>query len=85
VTVEQGWACLTEGCYAHGEGPNSDRQAERHGKAFQHGTHAWSRPISGPATSPGAGTDSGPVPTAAPPGAGAGRGATAAPGGGSDA
>jgi hypothetical protein len=45
VETESGWACLSHGCHEHGEGPNSDRQAEKHGKAFQHSTVAWMRPV----------------------------------------
>ena len=43
--VESGWHCLTEGCHEHGEGPDSDKQAEKHGKAFRHATVAWTRPV----------------------------------------
>lgn len=48
VETESGWACLVEGCLEHGTGPNSDRIAERHGKMFQHGTVAWTRPVGVP-------------------------------------
>lgn len=43
--TESGWHCLVEGCFEHGEGPLSDRHAEKHGKAFQHATVAWTRPV----------------------------------------
>jgi hypothetical protein len=35
------WACLTTGCFEHGEGAGSDKAAEKHVKAFQHGTQTW--------------------------------------------
>jgi hypothetical protein len=45
VETRSGWHCLAEGCFEHGEGPNSDRIAERHVKAFRHGTVVWTRPV----------------------------------------
>ena len=36
VQTVSGWHCLSEGCYEHGEGPDSDKIAEKHVKAFQH-------------------------------------------------
>lgn len=48
VETESGWACLWPGCQEHGKGPNSDRIAEKHGKAFQHATVAWTRPVEVP-------------------------------------
>jgi hypothetical protein len=45
VETKSGWHCLAEGCFEHGEGMDSDKQAEKHGKAFQHGTVVWTRPM----------------------------------------
>jgi hypothetical protein len=42
VTLVFGWRCLD--CDEHGEGPTSDKQAEKHTKASQHGTTSWGRP-----------------------------------------
>jgi hypothetical protein len=35
------WACLSPGCHESGEGDACDRVAEKHVKAFQHGTQTW--------------------------------------------
>lgn len=45
VGTVSGWHCLAEGCYEHGDGPDSDRIAEKHVQAFQHGTVVWTRPM----------------------------------------
>jgi hypothetical protein len=48
TAYQKGWACLDEGCYEHGNGENSDKEAEKHGKAFGHSTKSWMVPVQDP-------------------------------------
>lgn len=42
TTLAMSWRCLT--CPAHGDGPDADREAERHTKRARHATVASGRP-----------------------------------------
>lgn len=44
VTLVFGARCLTPGCDWTSEGEGSDKAAEKHTKATQHGTASWARP-----------------------------------------
>lgn len=44
VVLIQSWECLEKDCDAKGEGPTSDRDAERHTKQTLHGTRSSGRP-----------------------------------------
>lgn len=40
--LHEGWHCTT--CGEHGEGPTSDRAADKHTRTTHHTTRAWTRP-----------------------------------------
>lgn len=44
MTLVYSWECLEKDCDAKGEGPGSDRAAEKHTKDFTHGTRSTGRP-----------------------------------------
>lgn len=43
--VKRAWVCVTDGCHESGEGDDSDKVAEKHGKAFKHSTMSWAEPV----------------------------------------
>ena len=43
TTVLTAWACLN--CDAAGDGPDSQRAADKHTRTTQHPTRAWTTPV----------------------------------------
>ena len=66
ILLKYAWACLEAGCMESGDGPTSDKTAEKHTKAFGHGTHSWAKPEVRDGTTTDADGDSGRSPGAVP-------------------
>jgi hypothetical protein len=57
VKVVYGWSCME--CDEKGQGPESDKIAERHGKGYKHATRSWAEPAGRRDVQDGAGTGQG--------------------------
>lgn len=44
VTLVYSWECMEKGCDEKGDGPGSDRAAEKHTKTTNHATISTGRP-----------------------------------------